>query len=578
MKKWIVSDGSYLPEEGIIRIGKLALYSDFEFIKINGVNLLIDGYVLPRYKFFEEYKRLSQYELVSVLFNRYGIDFINRIKGSFNIVIKKNEKLFIANDFHSLHKFFFSLKEGKLIVSNSIFEIQRKINSPVNFNNVALYDLLEHFTCGHTLFSDILFSEPASLIEVNTETLEFTRTNYYSLREHINPGSSNISLDEFSYFWTDFISQYIKFLNPRQLSLTLTGGNDSRMILSALIKKKVDANLFSFGNPQSFDAVVSQKIATKIGYRYNNYFTTPTSTWFKEYADKILSIGNTLINLHRVHRLYAIDQEIANNSNTEMLFCGFMGGDYLKGLSYDNYITPKLFYDFEHSGQDFKTLVLNALDRKLVLKDAVNIEEIITKLQLSPFFSDKKRKDREFNRLFYLVGSMHDYQDTAVFSSRIPYVVNPFMDIDFLEMLYNSSFSFLSVHNEFLFKKFRLGRSSFHLKITDALAPNLSDIEYSKKGYYSANEYLNTNPFFFNLIRLNRFKQNKQYPASFPYRDWFSQYIEKNLEMMRDTHLPYNYEQLRLQFQRIKNIPQNEGGLHIFTNPINVFLNSNQKH
>ena len=54
-------------------------------------------------------------------------------------------------------------------------------------------------------------------------------------------------------------------------------------------------------------------------------------------------LGNSLVNLHRAHRLHAVEQEIKTNPETEMIFSGFMGGDYVKGLSYDDYITPQIF-------------------------------------------------------------------------------------------------------------------------------------------------------------------------------------------------------------------------------------------
>ena len=43
--------------------------------------------------------------------------------------------------------------------------------------------------------------------------------------------------------------------------------------------------------------------------------------WTKDY-----STGNSLINIHRSHRLYAIEKEKTNNPKVEMIFGGFMGG------------------------------------------------------------------------------------------------------------------------------------------------------------------------------------------------------------------------------------------------------------
>ena len=66
---------------------------------------------------------------------------------------------------------------------------------------------------------------------------------------------------EFAEYWKSIIKQYTDYLKPKALSMTLTGGIDSRMILSAFLNLGIKPNAFTFGNPHSFDGVIAAKLA-----------------------------------------------------------------------------------------------------------------------------------------------------------------------------------------------------------------------------------------------------------------------------------------------------------------------------
>ena len=166
-----------------------------------------------------------------------------------------------------------------------------------------------------------------------------------------------------------------------------------------------------------------------------------------------------------------------------MVFGGFMGGEYIKGIAYDDYITPALFREFEFGPNrgNFKKNIHDILRKRYINTNYIDEQIIGDILQDSPYFLPNRIKWRELNRLYYLTGSMHYYQDIASFSSVVPYVINPFMDIDFLTELFNSSFSFLKNNNNNIHEILRINKSAFHLGITNILEPKLSSINYAKE-------------------------------------------------------------------------------------------------
>jgi asparagine synthetase B (glutamine-hydrolysing) len=66
------------------------------------------------------------------------------------------------------------------------------------------------------------------------------------------------------------VTENIENLNDSDISLTLTGGMDSRLILAALLKAGVKPNCFTFGNPESKDVVFAKEISEKLGLAFHN--------------------------------------------------------------------------------------------------------------------------------------------------------------------------------------------------------------------------------------------------------------------------------------------------------------------
>jgi len=544
----------------------------------NNLTIIIDGYIIPRYSFYEELKHYSEKELIAFLYQKHGLGFVKFIKGSFVIVIIDKEKVYFINDFHSFKKFFFYQKKNELLIADELSQISNLINLKPDNENIAMFCLMEHFVGGFSLFQDVSFSKPATILEINTVTSKTKTWQYFNIEDLISIEKTEETISNFSSFWAKMINNYINYFQPKDIGMTITGGNDSRMILSALLNKGIKANLFSFGNSKSLDVIVAKKIAKKTKYNYNNYqVSDPNIKWFSNYAKKILLKGNSLINIHRAHRFESIEKELIKNPNTEMLFGGFMGGDYVKGLIYDHYITPRFLWEYEFGANkhNLDALIPDLLSKAGINKNHIDIRILKKRINSLPFIESSDYKKRKLNTLFHLIGSMHDWQDTSIFGTKIQYMVNPFMDIDFLEKLYSSTYSFLSIKRSFLYNKLRLGRSDFHIGITNNLAKSLSDIEYAKKGYYNANEYLKNNPVLLTTKRVLRIKKHQQYPANFPYNHWIKDYIHNEFSkaQVNDLNNLFNWSYLFDSLQKQKNNSHKEGDLHLFTNPINIALN-----
>jgi hypothetical protein len=349
------------------------------------------------------------------------------------------------------------------------------------------------------------------------------------------------------------------------------------MILSAFMKNKIKVNLFSFGDPKSFDAVIASELANIAKLPYSNFFVEhPNKNWQKTNGEKILTFGNGLINIHRAHRLDALECELEKHPNAEMIFGGFMGGDYIKGLKYEDYITSRLVREFEFNphNKPKEIIVEELLTHNEIIKNKINIFRLNSIINDFSFFKEKDKAYREFFVLYKMIGSVHDMQDTNVFASKVPYVINPFMDIDFMEAFFPSQYLPMVKEEGFVTNKLRLNRSKFHLTITHNLAPEFSGVYYSKGGYYNTSEYLG-NKLILLLKRFYRYKFKKHYyTQNFPIGNWMNEYCKEQLSLISPPISEiFDIKSLQNQLTDKENRPTLEGFWHKYTNPINIDLN-----
>ena len=551
-------------------------FSEIEFneslINNKMVKFFIDGYILPRTEYYDQYSNFKQPELIRILYAKFGLDFIKYLKGVFNILIIVGESFYIFNDRHSIKKFYIYHYDNQFLISNNLKIISDNIDLQLDTESAVLFCLMEHFIDGTTLFKNVTYSKPASRLFYSNSLQSGC---YWYPDKLLNLEVRDYSFDELAEKWRTIIRQYVDYLKPEAITMTLTGGNDSRMILSALLNLGIKHNAFTFGNPNSFDGVVATELARHSDFNYHNYYVeNPTSDWFEHYGNKIVEMGNSLINIHRAHRLDAIEREMAQNPTNEMILSGFMGGEYLKGISYDDYIIPKLFRKREENNSYRLEKELSCiLEEKKVCLSKIDFDGICNHLRNLKYLNLENKNEREFYYLFYHYASIHHSQDPNIFMLYCKYVVNPFMDDDFLDILFSSKHSMLNKNNSSINLFKRIDQSRFHCEIMHRLAPELSDIKFAKKGYYTVNEFLR-NRYVYLFKRFFRYKLNRKcYPPNFPYQAWLNEFIEHNLFNNKSEVLDiFNIDKLNNAFMESTN-HHHEGYWHLFTNPINLMKN-----
>jgi hypothetical protein len=534
LRRWLISSrgfpGRFDRNESH---GRFHVQYDGDLIKKMGdgqVGIGIDGFVLPRESCYEEYRRLRGEELVRRLYEEKGLKFIEHIKGIFSILLVEADKFFVFNDRHCIRKFFIYRRNGDFMVASDLSIVAAEIDLEVDPDRAAIFSLMSRPIGGMTLFRHVDFSGPATFVRGDA-SLEISA--YWLPDELLKRREEDVSFHDLAMFWKRNIQHYIEYLQPAVVTMTLTGGKDSRMILAALLSLGIRPNTFTFGDPGSLDAVVARKVAVNQSLNYNNHFVaSPSPDWFATQGKRITAMGGSLLNIHRAHRLDAIEREMENNPANEMIFVGDMGGEYIHGFSYNDYILSKLYRLWKPGEKAANiTLIRAILDERHFKAGTADLENIWRMIENQPFMRHKG-KQGNFHVEFYIDDALHHTQDMCLYLQKIKYLACPFMDIDFMEALFSSPYHMpLDDGEPGKNHVLEMWLPDLRLAITHALAPELSGIAYGKRGHYTAREFLGSKLILM-LKRAWRYLFDRIGIPTFAYGRWMAEFVARGIDEM----------------------------------------------
>ena len=433
------------PGVGNIKPDGLALVSSAEHhhfyahpesvVSFDKVSILLDGYVLPRIENFDSYKLFSQHELIHNLYKKYGDKFPLYIKGMFCVVIADGNHLLICNDIHSVKRCFIKEESSAYYISNNLGILSKFFSFDVNPFAPAIQAVLQHFVMGSTPFKNIEYSPPASLIKADRN---ISRNTYWNAEILIESGTEITNPSTFGNIFRRSIQEHLEYLNPKNISATLTGGRDTRSVLAALRSLNVSPHCFTFGYPSGIDVSTAANVAREAGLEHANHHMDPLDkAEYSRLATSIIHNNNPFIHIHRAHRLDAIIKERENMGEIDMVFVGAMGGDYIMGESFNDYILTEFVRRYLTENEDTDALIKNILDKHFVKNDHHSIAFIKEYLKEFGLKSTVFNKSVEFKLVYGLIGCTHDIQDILLFMNHSKYVVAPFMDIDIMEAIFN---------------------------------------------------------------------------------------------------------------------------------------------
>lgn len=537
----------------------------------NGLTIFLDGYVLPMMQHYEGLCHLEPLDLIQHLWMRHGREFIHYLKGVFCIVLLKSEGFEIYTDRHGINNFFTYRQGSKYVISNSLEEISSRVKLEPDPENAAVFTLLSHFIGPATPFANVANSEAGTFLKCSRG--ELTPGRYWQPEELVKKGRNVAPHGDGSIAqaWKELAGQYLAYLKPAGVSLTITAGNDSRMVLAALLAQGESPHTFTFGNPASYENVVSTQVANAAGVSHSVHFVeTPDAAWMEKRSRELIGLGSGMVSIQRAHRLDAYAKEKATYPANEMLFTGLMGGEYIKMPPPNSAALPRLLKlaTNPNSEDELARIIYEVLRSRGFRAENVDVSEVGRKIKaLVSRAEGFTPRERDFLLLYLFYGCAHHTQEARVLGSLFRFPVHLFMDIDFLQMLASSDLWYPNNHQPYN----RLTHSWFLVAATHQLAPQLSRVPYGKRGQYTAEDMLlKPGRYLWKRLRYLLVKEKKLHPVGFLMGRWMHDFCSGRLNELNDRLDQLFYvDQLKAYNDRFID-GTGEYQWQLLTNPINL--------
>ena len=228
------------------------------------------------------FKTQSDTEVVVLMYEEYGIDFINRLNGQFAISIwdKRKEELILVRDRLGIRPLFYSEQNKNLYFASEIKSLLEHPNINPKFNSNSLFETFTFWTTlsPNTIFDDIYEVPPGHYMifsKKKREIKQYWDISFPNKNQHTNLSFDN-AVGQFEEILKDSLKLRLRADVP--VAAYLSGGIDST-ITTALIKDVVPDMLqtFSIGftdkdyDESKYQNLASQYFGTKhTGFKINN--------------------------------------------------------------------------------------------------------------------------------------------------------------------------------------------------------------------------------------------------------------------------------------------------------------------
>ncbi len=470
-----------------------------------GVYAVIEGLVFvdkqERNKLAERYdvqRDQSDYSLIPFLYRLYAQDFVRHITGWFNIFIydEKNCLALLVNDRLGFLPLYYCESSSFFIFASKIEAILSTGLMPAikpDVTTIAEHLVFNYPVSDHTYIENIYTLSNAEIFRISKGNV--AREKYWSIGELYD--YVPVSKEE-SFHLTNEGLQYalnkILTRSKHKVNFTLTGGWDSRVVLSYLLPEHKDKlNTYSFGAQNSSDITIPQMIAKQEKLAYTPYILDQNylDNDFLANALRTIELSGGTRNYKRAHYLYAV-QRVAEVS--DLLITGIYGDQVFKvagpkgGAVLSQNMIDLLESDFNLDkaitsiSNSFVVDCLNVDNSELLASLEDRLKSLKDKMEHFESISQKYYSFRfEYNLRKYFGHEAASYNDFADCFS-------PFTDYDFLKRFAQTKY--FGIHYPFGSNSMSLKKQSTRL-YHDFVQANYKPLtEYDSARGYSMKDAL----------------------------------------------------------------------------------------
>ena len=297
---------------------------DYQYLEKEKTSIFIYGYPFN----YSTNSWISASDVYN-LYLRGELSFIDKIEGVYTIVIldKIKKKCFIIVDRYGIYTLFYSRNDDYIILSDVISDIATHMSS-VRLNKQSILEYINFgFKLGNKTHIEYVYEFEASRIYEISQELKITEKPYWELQGDLE--KAKITQEEFLTIFNAHIAAAMNL--SEKICLPLTGGLDTRTILSACIPEKERLHCYTHGLKNASDVKLAQTICNQLRIRHSFYELS--EGWIKTIPSMAKSNAEMLNGLVPTINLMHVEESYTKESaEGDLLISGMMGNEIWRCL------------------------------------------------------------------------------------------------------------------------------------------------------------------------------------------------------------------------------------------------------
>jgi len=380
---------------------------------------------------------------------------IHKLKGFFYIIAidRFTYKIEIHSSLFNILPLYYFKEGTTVLISTSMKYILDDEKIKLRFSErYAVEKILFYYSFrDQTIFEGIKLLSSCSFFEIGKDGFSIIKSyNPYDFYVSI-PKPWRNSLEELSDI---FLSEFENYIPAEPAAISLTGGFDGRIVLSAAIKNGFAPETYSYGSPNEDDILIPQKIAATLKLKHQSFLLTQEYAKKSFFDDGLEFLNKTEFsgNISRAHYVYVAK---TLSRRFSYLLTGNFGSEILRSMKYPGVMaSPSLFALFQaRKKKDFEDFVKAVPDLKYLNNDLVgsNLQDVIDEVW---DYRQELPSELSPNQKFYtyIFGEIFRkyFGPEIVFQSN--YIINrsPFLDYKFINEILKTKNA--GIYNNFLEK------------------------------------------------------------------------------------------------------------------------------
>lgn len=272
----------------------------------------------------------SDIETVVHLYEEYGTDFVNHLRGMFALAIydSKQEKVILARDRFGEKPLYYKIFKDKFMFSSELRGILSAVTqSDIDQASVAKYFYYAFVPEPFSIIKGVNRLEPATSLEIDIRTKSIKKTKYWNFPNIKNP-SDAILFTKIK----NSLSEAVKISTRADVpvGISLSGGLDSAAIAAFSSQRKRSAPAISFcvgykGNSKNDERALARKTAKKFNLKFIED-EIASNDFVKEFPDLVSHLDEPISDLAS-YPIYRV-AKLAHSRGIKVLLTG-LGGDEL---------------------------------------------------------------------------------------------------------------------------------------------------------------------------------------------------------------------------------------------------------